>query len=109
MQAHMDFLREYLVPGTLFDGIVPAMLRFLMGRQLAVDFLGVPRAGLWTLILLVFHDLFGVAMRLRESVHTHAELVQSGSALVAALQKFWQGPDQSPPFRLPETLGRPRS
>ena len=105
MKAHMQFLEDYLVPGTLLDPLVPAMLRFLMGKQMAVEYLGVPKAGLWTLIVLFLRQFLGLGIRLHESTHSNAELVAEGQAIMEALQHYWQGPDLAPPFRIPEQLG----
>jgi hypothetical protein len=58
-------LYEEVVPGTVFDPVVPAMIRYLVGDT-AADWLGVPRSPLWDSAIRTAPALLGVLETLED-------------------------------------------
>lgn len=102
-QSHLAFLNE-LLPGKALDGTNPALMRFLMGRRLAVRCLGLPSGGWHIALVYVLRAWFGFAEVFWQTKgplsvflsRLHLEMME-------ALQRYWQGADPGG-FRLPEHL-----
>ncbi|MFE7130729.1 oxygenase MpaB family protein [Streptomyces sp. NPDC057638] len=58
-------LYEEVVPGTVFDPVVPAMIRYLMGDTVA-DWLDVPRSAFWDTAIRTAPTLLGVLETLED-------------------------------------------
>lgn len=104
MKSHVDFL-EKMVPGTVIDGVVPAMMRYLMGNRIAVNILGVKKQGWWLWLI----DIIRVVFRLGEDFMDSSGFVKKfmstqSQEMMEALQKYWSSADNGAPFRVPESL-----
>jgi hypothetical protein len=109
-KALMDFL-EGLIPGTLFDGIAPNSVRFLLGNELA-DLLELPRKD-WTAGLL---KLVPPLTKVTDAVeHGFEHLFKSpfdgkpvmaylGEMMLQAFLDVDRGGNRQP-FTIPESLG----
>ena len=102
-KAHVAFLKK-VIPGELFDGIALSLMRYLMGRKLVEEVLGLPKPG-WTYLLLGFiRGLFGLKELLMDSSRTIEQIVQEDSIhFMEGLERHWTVND-STPFRIPPSL-----
>jgi hypothetical protein len=104
MKSHVDFL-EKMIPGKIVDGVVPAMMRYLMGNRVAVNILGVKSQGWWLWLI----DIIRIVFRLGENFMDSSAFVKKFMAsqsheMMEALQKYWSSVDSGVPFRVPESL-----
>lgn len=107
-QAHIDFMRNLVKGDALLHhelaGADEALLRYLIGHDVAVHMLGVKRPGLAGLIVVIMRDFFG----LTETIvgldkPLQAWLDDNAEAILKKLQAFWDSFDGSRPFQVPST------
>jgi ER-bound oxygenase mpaB/B'/Rubber oxygenase, catalytic domain len=102
-QDHLAFLDE-LVPGQALDAVNLALMRWLLGKQVGVECLGLAKAPWWTRILEVLRALVGLSSRLLEVAKPFDPLMEAvNTELIEGLEKLWADGEQIP-FRLPETI-----
>lgn len=102
-QDHLAFLDE-LVPGQALDAVNLALMRWLLGKQVGVVCLGLPKPPWWTRILEVLRALVGLSSRLLDVAKPFDPLIEAvNTELMEGLEKMWADGDQLP-FRLPETI-----
>jgi hypothetical protein len=108
-KVHVEFLEE-LIPGGIIDGIVPALMRNLLGKKIAENYLGIPSAG-WAkrlvyilkLVLNIRAGFIGVSYNLDRFITKDAIF------LMKSLQKYWAKTDDSVPFQIPAALDNPKT
>ena len=102
-QAHVEFLKE-LIPGHFFDGLANSLMKYLMGKTITENYLGIDKPG-WTQILILFiKGLFGLRDDLIEDSALYAKLAQrDGNLVLEGLEKYWSKGD-SVPFQIPQSL-----
>ncbi len=103
INSHLQFLDE-LIPGDFLDGLNISMLKFMMGKVIAEDYLGLPKPG-WTRILLIF--IKGI-LGLKDELADHSKILgnlslRDGKKLLDALDEYWNK-DKSVPFQIPHSL-----
>jgi hypothetical protein len=102
-QDHLAFLNE-MVPGRALDGVNSALMRFLMGDNIAVTCLGLPPASFWEKIISFVRKLVGLADHFAPANGAFDRFVEEINLLLMdALQKYWAR-GNSKPFRLPTQL-----
>ncbi|MFC1750130.1 oxygenase MpaB family protein [Pseudomonadota bacterium] len=102
-ECHVDFLKK-VIPGHLVDGMAVSLMRYLMGRKMTEQYLGLPHPG-WTYVLITFvRGLLGLEEILLNSTRTLAEIIEHDSILfMEGLDKLWMEGDTTP-FRIPPSL-----
>jgi hypothetical protein len=104
---HLDFLDE-MVPGKALDGFNLPLMRHLMGRRIAVGYLGLPGPGRFSIWIDVIRRFFGFADRFLAAAGPLDRLVaEVNLQMMEALQRYW-AEGRSTPFRLPQRLEEPR-
>lgn len=103
MAAHLEFVKEML-PGHTADGLVESLMRYLMGKRIACDILGLPKAS-WTdwLIGWIRAILLLDRLWIFKGRGMNALLRTISEELMESLQAYWSdgGP---PPFRIPTSV-----
>jgi hypothetical protein len=107
-QAHIDFMRDIVKGDALLHrelaGADEALLRYLIGHDVAVHMLGVKRPGLAGLIVVILRDFFGLTEIIVDlDKPLQAWLDANAAAILKKLQEFWDGFDGSRPFQIPST------
>lgn len=102
-ECHVEFLKK-VIPGHLVDGMAVSLMRYLMGRKMTEEYLGMPHPG-WTYVLISFvRCLLGLEEILLNSTRTIEEIVEHDSILfMEGLDKLWMKGDTTP-FRIPPSL-----
>lgn len=107
-QAHIDFMRNIVSGDALLHHELActdeALLRFLLGRKIAMGMLGVKRPGIASVFVLIIRDLCGLAEIIVEVDKPLNEwMQQNAEAILAKLQQFWDHFDGTQPFHIPST------
>ena len=104
--THIQFMRDLvkgdpILTAALGDGDA-ALMRYLMGYRIAVRMLGIPRPGIWGLVVTLVRDLFGMTEMIVDMDQPLQKWLQENAAnLLETLQEFWDTLDGSRPFHLP--------
>jgi len=102
-KAHLHFL-EGLVPGHIFDGVVVALMRYLMGRKITEHDLGFPKPGFFSWLICVLRGVFGFKESLIDCSRTIKQIAEHDSILfMEGLANHWMRND-SKPFQIPASL-----
>jgi hypothetical protein len=107
-QAHVDFMRNIVSGDALLHRELAktddALLRYLLGHNIAVNMLGVKRPGIAGLTIIVIRDLCGMAEIIVE-VDTPLQdwLAKYAPAILQKMQEFWDHFDGTQPFHIPST------
>jgi hypothetical protein len=107
-QAHIDFMRKLVEGDALLHhelaGMDEALLRYLMGHDVAVNMLGVKRPGLAGLIVVVMRAFFGLSEIIVDVDKPLQDwLDENAEKILDKLQEFWDHYDGSRPFAVPST------
>ena len=98
---HIAFLEE-MVPGKALDGIVMPLMRFLIGPKISRN-LGLPRPGLWIILINMMRAVFGLVSIFKESSEMIQDIASSAyTELMENLQKYWESGTHGKPFQIPE-------
>jgi len=102
-KCHLDFLKQ-VIPGELVDGIAVSLMRYLMGRKMTEQILGLPKPGWTSLLIGAVRDVFGLGEMLLDSSRTLAQIIEEDSIeFMNGLERHWMRGDITP-FRIPDSL-----
>ncbi len=102
-ECHVNFLKK-VIPGHLVDGMAVSLMRYLMGRKMTEQYLGLPHPGLSYVLIVFIRGLFGLEEILIGSTRTLAQIIEHDSILfMEGLDRHWMAGD-STPFRIPPSL-----
>ena len=101
---HLGFLDD-LVPGQILSGVNLALSRWLMGSDIAVRCLDLPRERWWIRVLKWMRPFLGLADRFLATSKPMERLVgEIHLQLMEGLDRYW-AEGKSLPFRLPTAMG----
>ena len=106
---HVEFLEE-LIPGEIIDGIVPALMRNLLGKKIAENYLGIPSAGWARWLVYILKIVLNIrAGFIGVSYNLDRFITKDAIFLMESLQKYWAKTDDSIPFQIPAGLDNPKT
>ncbi|MBB5955819.1 hypothetical protein FHS29_002400 [Saccharothrix tamanrassetensis] len=103
LTGHLLDLYADAVPGRLFDGIVPAYLRHLVGKDIA-GWLEVPRSWFWQAALGGYLSLVGLLEKVEDRFHLGKRVLDKAGQVICDLEFRILTHGKSAPLELPLEL-----